>query len=51
MSCWTFEELCMHLGHDMTLVTYPADESVYLECNDCYEVILELGGDKTINII
>jgi hypothetical protein len=34
------ERLLEHVGHNVVIVTY-AGENVALECEDCYEVIMD----------
>jgi len=47
MSCLTIADLKRHLGHSLELATYRGDlkNCVYLECMDCYEIVLELSSN------
>lgn len=37
-----YDELLVHRGHDVVIVTYGSDaENVALECEECFEVIVD----------
>ena len=40
MSCYDYEALEAHVGHDIRCVRY-GDDNVTVECHDCKEVITD----------
>ena len=44
MSVQNYTELLAHKGHDITISTY-AEENVAIECNDCFEVLLDFDNE------
>jgi hypothetical protein len=45
MSVQNYTELLAHKGHDIKIHTY-YDENVAIECNDCFEVLLDFDNDE-----
>jgi len=41
MSADTYEELMRHIGHDIEAITYGNLDNVAIECNTCYEVLMD----------
>lgn len=41
MAADNYEELMRHVGHDIEAVTYGQTDNVAIECNTCYEVLLD----------
>jgi len=41
MSVSSFEELRHHLGHHVVVVVYAGDANAAVECEDCYEVLID----------
>lgn len=44
MSVQNYTELLAHKGHDIKIHTY-YDENVAIECNDCFEVLLDFDNE------
>jgi len=40
MSAQNYDDLIAHKNHSVSIYTY-ADENVAIECNECYEVLLD----------
>ena len=41
MSVQNFEDLAEHFGHTLTVALYGEVDNVAIECEDCYEVLLD----------
>lgn len=41
MAATNYADLMKHVGHDIETVTYGQDDNVAIECNTCYEVLLD----------
>ena len=47
MSVSNFEELKIHVGHKVVVVTYGNPPvNVAIECEDCYEVLLDFDKEE-----
>ena len=46
MSAQTFNDLVKHYGHNVSVVMY-ADTNVAVECEECYEVIVDFDKEET----
>jgi hypothetical protein len=49
MSATTYEELLRHVGHDIETITYGSVENVAIECNTCYEVLMDYDNPEMEN--
>lgn len=56
MSIPSFDDLLLHVGHNIEVVTYgDPPENVSIECTDCYEVLIDfskhsMSNDKIIKV-
>lgn len=43
-----FEELCLHQGHVIRVVTYgwPIEQNVSIECADCNQVLIDFEREE-----
>jgi len=46
MAVTCYEDLLRHVGHRIECVTYAGGENVALECEDCYEVLIDFNREK-----
>jgi hypothetical protein len=46
MSATDYNDLSRHIGHDVEVVSY-ADTNVAIECQECYEVLLDFDKGET----
>lgn len=46
MSANNYQELMRHVGHDIETITYGNHDNVAIECNTCYEVLMDYDKDE-----